>query len=211
MSHPTAGCMVCIGRGRGRNQFFQEHNEGIQPSESNTNKTSPSGAFLVGVRIVHKWPSVCRFRILSVDYVLGSAVSAVPRLSPTQTFPPSLTACFFLDWNSDRKPAEPWIGRKMPPFHSGRSTQIFCVCRMTILFLCLIKLHSEHSIIKTRPEFMNKRSIYYIGQRKDKLYAWKVSLSWDSHKPTCWQGRRVVFFLIFLAPQHLNQSYKIRI
>lgn len=28
---------------------------------------------------------------------------------------------------------------------------------------------------------MNKRSIYYVGQRKDKLYAWKVSLSCVIH------------------------------
>lgn len=160
-------------------------------------------------RIMHKWPSMYWFRILSIDYALGSAMSAVPPLPPTQTFSPSLTACFFLDWNADHKPAELWIGRKMPPFHSGRSTQIFCVFRTTILFLCLIKLHSEHSIIKTRPEFMNKWSIYYIGQRKDKLYAWKVSLSCDSHKPTCWQGWDFFFFLIFVVPQQLDRRYKI--
>lgn len=138
--------------------------------------------------IMHKWLSMYWFRILRVNYASSSAVSAGPPLPPTQTFPPSFISCFLLDWNSNHKPTELWIGRKMPPFHSGENTQIFCVFRTTILFLCLIKLHSEHSIIKTRPEFMNKWSIYYTGQRKEKLDAWKVSLSRDSHKPTCWQG-----------------------
>ena len=107
---------------------------------------------------------------------------------PHKPFPPVSLLCPLLDWNSNHKPTELWTGKKIPPFHSRGNTQIFCVFRTTILFLCLIKLHSEHSIIKTRPEFMNNWSIYYIGQRKDKLYAWKVSLSCASHKPVCWQG-----------------------
>lgn len=49
VSHPIPGCIVHIRQGRGRNQLFQECNERIQPSESNTNKTSQSMAFLVGV------------------------------------------------------------------------------------------------------------------------------------------------------------------
>lgn len=142
-------------------------------------------------RIMHPWPSMYWFRILRVNYALGSAVPPRP---PHKPFPPVSLLCSLLDWNSNRKPTELWTGKKIPPFHSRGNTQIFCVFRMTILFLCLITLHSEHSIIKTRPEFMNKWSIYYIGQRKDKLYAWKVSLSCDSHKPTCWQGG---FFFLY--------------
>lgn len=34
---------------------------------------------------------------------------------------------------------------------------------------------------------MNSWSIYYVSQRKDKLYAWNVSLSHDSYKQKCWQ------------------------
>lgn len=152
--------------------------------------------------IVHGWTSVYWFRILRVNYALGSAASTAP---PPGALPPTFMACSLLDWNSNHKPTELWIRRKMPPFHPGGNTQIFCVFRTTILFLCLIKLHSGHSIIKTRQEFMNKWSIYYIGQRKDKLYAWKVSLSCDSHKPMCWQG----WGFFFLSPQQLNQSCKI--
>lgn len=49
VSHLIPGRKVCIGRGRGRRQLFHERNERIQPSESNTNKTSPSVALSVGV------------------------------------------------------------------------------------------------------------------------------------------------------------------
>lgn len=93
---------------------------------------------------------------------------------------------------------------KDTPVSFGRNTQIFCVFRTTILFLCLIKLHSEHSIIKTRPGFMHKWRLDYTGQRKDKLYAWKISLSRDSYKPTCWQGW--IFFSFFSAPHNWARS-----
>lgn len=126
---------------------------------------------------------------------------------PHKPFPPISLLCPLLDWNSNRKPTELWTGEKIPPFHSRGNTQIFCVFRTTILFLCLIKLHSEHSIIKTRPESVNKWSIHYIGRRKDKLYAWKVSLSCGSHKPVCWQGG----FFFLSSPQQLNQNFKISV
>ena len=127
--------------------------------------------------------------------------------SPHKPFPPVSLLCPLLDWNSNHKPTELWTGKKIPPFHSRGNTQIFCVFRTTILFLCLINLHSEHSIIKTRPEFMNKWSIYYIGQRKDKLYAWKVSLSCDSTNQSV--GRGAFFF--FSSLQQLDQNFKISI
>lgn len=132
--------------------------------------------------IRHKWPSKYWFRILRVKDALGSVVSAVPALSSARAFPPNWIGI------PTTNPQSCQLGERCPHFILGGNTQIFCVFRTTILFLCLLKLHSEHSIIKTRPEFMNKWSIYYVGQRKDKLYAWKVSLSCDSHKPTCWQG-----------------------
>lgn len=135
----------------------------------------------------------------------------LPFSPSTQALPPGFSAGSRLDWNSSHKPTELWIGREMPPFHSGGgNTQIFCVFGTTILFLCLIKLHSEHSIIKTRPEFTNKWSLYYVGQRKDKLYAWKVSLSCVIHtNQRVGKDKIFFFFLIFLFSQQLNQSYKI--
>lgn len=36
---------------------------------------------------MHKWPSMYRLRILRVNYALGSAVSAVSPLPPTQSSP----------------------------------------------------------------------------------------------------------------------------
>lgn len=57
---------------------------------------------------------------------------------------------------------------------------------------------------------MNKWSIYYVGQRKDKLYAWKVSLSCVIHtNQHVGKDKIFFFFLIFLSSQQLNQSYKI--
>lgn len=89
------------------------------------------------------------------------------------------------------------LGERCYHFILGGNTQIFCVFRTTILFLCLRKLHSEHSIIKTRPEFMNKWSIYYVGQRKDKLYAWKVSLSCVIHTNQHVGKDKIFFFFFF--------------
>ena len=188
---------------RGKNQLSWKWNERGWPSESNRNKTSQSMAFLVGR--AHYASAAINVSIQNSEGKLCPGLSCPCPPAHTSPSPPVSLLRPLLDWNSSHKPTELWTGKKITPFHSRGNTQI-CVFRTTILFLCLIKLHSEHSIIKTRPEFMNKWSIYYIGQRKDKLYAWKVSLSCDSHKPMCWRGGN-----FFSSPQQLNQNFKISI
>lgn len=44
---------------------------------------------------------------------------------------------------------------------------------------------------------MNKWSIYYVGQRKDKLYAWKVSLSCVIHTNQHVGKDKIFFFFNF--------------
>lgn len=161
---------------------------------------------------MHKWPPKSRFGILRVNGASGSAVAAaLLAIHPRKLFPPVSQRA--PDWIGipATNPPSCELGERCHHFIlGGGNTQIFCVFGTTILFLCLIKLHSEHSIIKTRPEFTNKWSLYYVGQRKDKLYAWKVSLSCVIHtNQRVGKDKIFFFFLIFLFSQQLNQSYKI--
>lgn len=55
---------------------------------------------------------------------------------------------------------------------------------------------------------MNSWSIYYVSQRKDKLYACNVSLSRDSYKQKCWQ--EYILLNVFLMTEPKRQCKYLR-
>lgn len=94
---PPAAWSVLGGGGGGINSSVSTMRESSSQKVTGTKLLHPWLSWWES-RIMHKWPSVYWFRILSVDYVLGSAASAVPPSHPHKPFPP------------DSLHASSWIG-----------------------------------------------------------------------------------------------------